>query len=392
MAFKNRIRLPFYVDRPQYPEERSVFRNAAGVTKTLSVVIRKVLDGETDWMPAPWHERLKIALSHDNVTIEGDKYLTDVVQEGDYDIDWQAFLHYPTAPAKFKVQVTPFSATNNNCMSCEEANQLSLEDDYFNNPYGEPIPLEENNEFSLNVTDNDTICCYPVVMSFTFFNTTYLDSAEIGPTGIVTIGTKSPLTSANNVLLATYKVECPNGSFDTANIYGNINGSIEGCLAPLNVTLQSSSPTSASIVWDDPDPLPVSYEWALYEAQAPGTPVLTGSEPTGGTFPVLNDLDDGTDYKFYVRSICDGGNSNWVELLFTTAVNTATCGKYRVHYDDGTGISTNSTDITFMNCNSEYETVTVFNNRSRVICAQQTSPGNPVDIINATSIDYEGLC
>lgn len=391
MPFKNRIRLPVQITKPQYPDERSVFRNAAGVTQTLSVVVRKEYLGDTDWMPEKWHERFVMALSHDNVNIEGDKYLGGVSKEGDYEINWQDFLDYPTAPAKFKVQVTPFAATNSNCMSCEEATQLNLADDTFEDAYG-PIDMQEAEAYTVNVVANDEICCYPAVISITYFNPDYLVSATITQAGLLEVETLSGLTSANNVLLVTYRVTCPNGSYDEANVYGNIEGSIAGCLSPLNVTLASLTPFTAAPQWDDPDPLPNSYEWKLFEMQTPGTPVQTGTSPTGGVFPTLTGLDDGTDYGFYVRSICDTANSNFVELLFTTPVNSDTCGQYRVHFDDGTGISSNSTDVTYLDCNGIYQTVTVFNLRSRVICAQQTTPGNPVEIINATTIDYEGLC
>lgn len=391
MAFKNRIRLPIKITRPQYPEERSTFRNANGATKTMSVVVRKTLEGETDWMPEQWHEKLKIALAHDEVNIEGDKYNTNVSQDGDYEIEWTDFLDYPTAKAKFKVQVTPFSATNNNCMTCEEATQLNLVDDtIYANVYEDS--LQEGEEYTIDVKDNDRICCYPATFSITSFNSTYLDSAEIDQNGILTIVVKSELAAANNILLVTYRVACPNGSYDEADVYGTIEGTIEGCASPTNVVLSALTPTTAAVSWDEANPVPNSYEWQLFEMQTPGTPVDSGTSAIGGVFPSLTGLDDGTDFGFYVRSVCDSGNSAWVEILFTTPVFGDTCGRYRVRYDDSTGISTNYADITYIDCNGEYQTVTVFNGRSRVICALQNSLGNPVDIINATEIEYEGLC
>lgn len=384
--------MPLQILGPQFPEEKTVFRNAAGVSKTLSVVVHKTYEGSTDWLPEKWHERLKMALAHDTVNIEGDKYLGGISQDGDYEIQWQEFLDYPTAPAKFKVQVTPFAATNSNCMSCEEATQLNLEDDTFEDVYGEPIPLQESTEYQLNVAANDEICCSPAVFSITYYDPYFIASASIDQDGILTIVINTPVTITNGVHLVTYRVTCPNGSYDEARVYGNVDGSIEECLAPLNVTLAANTAFSASPQWDDPSPLPDSYEWQLFEMQAPGVPVQTGTSPTGGVFPTLSGLDDGTDYGFYVRSVCGAGFSNWIELLFTTPVNSASCGQYRVHFNDGTGISTNSADITYLDCNSDYQTQTVFNMRSRVICALQTTPGNPVDIVNATDIDYEGLC
>jgi hypothetical protein len=276
-------------------------------------------------------------------------------------------------------------------MSCETATQLNLVDDMFEDAYG-PIDMQEGIEYSVNVAANDEICCYPSIFSIVYYDPYFIASALIDQTGLLTVIVNTPVTQSNGVRLVTYRVTCPDGSYDEADVYGNIDGSIEGCLAPLNVELASLSPFSASVEWEDPDPLPNSYEWELYEMQTPGVPVQTGTSPTGGVFPTLTDLEDGTDYGFYVRSVCDSSNSNWIELLFTTPVNSNSCGQYRVHFNDGTSISTNSVDITYLDCNSDYQFVTVFNMRSRVICALQTTPGNAVEIINATDIDYEGLC
>src|SRR5688572_11990655 len=115
MAFKNRVRLPIKLHKPQFPEETEEYRKANGVTVVLSVVIRKVYEGQTDSLPEKLHERLKIALRHDSVIIEGDKYVGAITQEGSYDIEWIDFLSKPIAQAKFKANVTPFNASNSNC-------------------------------------------------------------------------------------------------------------------------------------------------------------------------------------------------------------------------------------------------------------------------------------
>ena len=58
MTFKNRIRLPFYLSRPQFPDEKNIFRLANGVAKVQSIVIRKVYEGETDYLTEDQHQRL----------------------------------------------------------------------------------------------------------------------------------------------------------------------------------------------------------------------------------------------------------------------------------------------------------------------------------------------
>src|SRR5688500_4747561 len=99
MAFTNRVRLPFKLHKPQFVETREDYRKANGETKTLSVVIRKVYEGVTDDMSEKLHERLKIALAHDNVVVEGDRYVGVITQEADYQIEWSDFLSRPIAPA-----------------------------------------------------------------------------------------------------------------------------------------------------------------------------------------------------------------------------------------------------------------------------------------------------
>src|SRR5687767_11228562 len=99
MPFRNRIRLPFYLTRPQFPRESNVFRRADGSTKVQSVIIRKVFEGETDKLPKEIHERFIVALSHDDVTIEGKYLATGVSMDGDYEIDWLKFLDFPLANA-----------------------------------------------------------------------------------------------------------------------------------------------------------------------------------------------------------------------------------------------------------------------------------------------------
>jgi len=135
---------------------------------------------ETDWFPEQWHQQLKVALAHDEIRIEGERYLGDISQEGDYQIEWQdSPLRYPTAKAGVKVQVTPFDATNSNCVSCIDALQLSVADDELQGLYGEP--LQEDEDYAIDAAENDEICCYPAVFSLVSFNTDYLDAASIDP-------------------------------------------------------------------------------------------------------------------------------------------------------------------------------------------------------------------
>lgn len=395
MPFSNRIRLSFELKKAQFPEERNSFRKANGVTKTLSVVIRKTYQGNTDFWPEIWHQRFKIALAHDNVTVEGDRYLGAIAQDGDYTINWPDFLDYPTAPAEFKVEVTPFDATNSNCQTCEEATQLTLVDDQATGLYG--APLDEDTDYSVDTADNDTICCFPAVFSLVSFNSDYLDTATIDPTtGILSIHTGTGLTEANGLLIATYRVTCPNGGYDEANVYADIAGSVAGCLAPTDLEVVTENPTEIQYSWVEPFN-DATYEYELYLGTSPvGTPVQTGLiDITEGI--TLTGLDPNEDYFFQVRTVCESSNSNWIGIQSNTSPETEICGEYDVAFDNGSGEPHDSSVVRYRDCNGVIQATIVYNNSSVIICALQTSPGSPVYITGTAggeglTITYNGLC
>jgi hypothetical protein len=385
MPFVNRIRLPFYLSRPQYPDDRTIFRRADGSTKTISAVVRKTYEGETDQLPEKIHERLKIALLHDAVNIEGDRYVGGVSVEGDYAIDWQRFLDFPLAKAEFRVQVTPFDFSNSNCQTCEQATQLSLVDDTF------PEPLDEDTEYTINVFANDDICCSPITAEITAINADFLASASIDPlSGIVTIQTKTPLDIANGVNLLTYRVTCPNGGYDEADVFGDINGSIEACLAPLNLQITDITSESATATWEAPAPAPSNgYTWQLYNAD---TMALVDSGSTMGLTVPLTGLSEDVNYIFYVAGDCGDEQSNNVSAEFSTEISSSSCGKYRLFYNDGTGDRGNFTDVIWLNCNGVEQTFHLGNMASIIVCALEDSPGDPVDIVGATTVTYLEPC
>lgn len=393
MPFSNRIRLPMKLTRPQFSDTRNVYTKADGSTQTLSVVVQKNYEGETSWMPEKWHERLKIALSHDVISIEGDKYFGGVVEEGDYEISWEEFLDYPTAKAKFKVNVTPFDGTNANCQTCEEVSQAVAHDDTF------PSPLDENTNYTLDLAANDNICCFPATFSI-IYNSAYIDVPTIDADGTLHIHTKTGLVAANSLLLATYRITCPNGGFDDANVYADINGTVPGCLAPIGLIFNSSTTTTAELQWTNPSPIPDHYFWKLYTAANPATPVQTGDATTAAIID-LSGLTPGTDYFFYVRSQCDptdddATSSNFVSYEFTTPPVTNNCGSYEIHFNspsDPDAAHGGHININYLACDGTIQTVYVPNFIPRGICAMQTSPGTPTNISSGgVPVTYLGLC
>lgn len=394
MPFTNKIRLPLQLHSPQFPETRQTFRKANGVTKTLSVVVRKTYQMETDYMPEKWHQRLKIALAHDNVTIEGDKYLGLIAPEGDYTIEWlDTPLRYPTAKASTTVQVTPFDATNSNCQTCAEATQLSLVDDEATALYGEP--LQEDTDYVVDTAANDVICCYPAEFSLVSFNSTYLTSATIDPaTGELTIHTGTDLTSINGLLIATYRVTCPNGGYDDADVYADIEGSNPAeCLAPGGLTATGITSTQATLSWSLIPPA-AQYYYELYEGTGPIGPTVSVGLITD-EFISFDPLNPETTYYFQVRSVCGGDVSNFISTTFTTASDDEeSCGQYSITYFD----PTNMTPVVgqgWEDCNNTTQVVLINNGQTVVVCAAQVGPGNPVLLSNSNpnvTITYVGPC
>lgn len=384
MPFKNRIRLPFYVTRPQYPREANVFRRADGSTKVQSVIIRKVFEGETDNLPKEIHERFIIALSHDDVTIEGRYLSTGVSLDSDYDIDWLKFLDHPLAKAAFKVQVTPFNYSNDNCQTCEEVSQVVCEDDDIG-------VLDEDETVSVPVLENDSICCKPVTISLVTYNSDFLDSCIVSGSEIV-IHTKPSLPSANSVLLVTYRAQCPNGSYDEANVIANINGSEVACLAPTDLVITAISDIHCYISWAQPFGA-LSYEWQLYLLSDLSTQVDGGTANTTENAIDLMGLTPATQYRFYVNTVCaddDRSNSAYIDFTTDPASGTDTCGSYELFNSDPADFHIGN----YLDCNGVQQFVNIPPFHQRVVCALQNSPGTPADM----SVDFEinitylGLC
>lgn len=394
-TFINRVRLPIRVHKPQYADDKETYRDAAGNSKTLSVVVHKLYQMETDYITEQWHEKIKIALAHDNVSLEGEKYFGGLSQNDNYDIAWSDDVpNYPIAPAKVTVEVTPFDATNSNCATCDELNQISLVDDAF------PYIINENTTVTLDVIGNDSVCCYPVVFSITSFNTDFLTSASIDANGILTIHTKTGLVATNGADLVTYRATCDSGQYDEADVTGNINGTVPGCLAPTSLTEGTVNTSSCLFSWGAPSPTPDHYYWQVL------TPALAVvfSGTTGALFVTVGGLSPSTNYIFRVRSQCSGPSnstddataSNWISMPFmTTEVSQATCGSYEVTPNAGGNPGTQGF-VNYTDCNGASKSVHTNRYSTVEICALQSAPGVPIDIhvtgFTGFSVKYIGLC
>jgi hypothetical protein len=117
--FVNRVCLPVYLKEAQFPQKQTVYDRRDGRRKLLSASISKEWEMETDYLSEAIHEKLIIALSHDEVYINGKL----VTKTGDYSIDYSGILkrggvEYMKGSCKVSANVTH---RNSNCGNTCEA-------------------------------------------------------------------------------------------------------------------------------------------------------------------------------------------------------------------------------------------------------------------------------
>jgi hypothetical protein len=115
----NKVRLPFYLLRPQHLKKRTVLRQSDGVSKVLSALLEKEYELTTEQMPEVFHECMAAMLSHDNISIECPNIRESpvkVIESDSYQAQWEdeadRILH---AKAKGKLKVSTFGYSNSNC-------------------------------------------------------------------------------------------------------------------------------------------------------------------------------------------------------------------------------------------------------------------------------------
>jgi hypothetical protein len=296
----NRIRLPFYLSKPQYTSDEELYLKGNGRRVVLKSIVNKVMDGKTDYMPSQVHERLVIALKHDEVNIESETYTQEVKLNGAYEINWPEFLDYPFGWGSFKAFEEAFVARSNRCDICEVSNFLTLEDDAITEL------LEEGQSYEYNVATNDSICCSDPEFSIFSYDTDYIDTISISSIGVVSFTLKTPLASAPDKDLFTYKVTC--GELEElADVTGTVEGSLSAlCEAPSGLILTiidpASLPEEIHAEWTEPGGGPPTdgYEWYLLESD-----IEIASGTTTDTEVNINALDCEKTYQFFVRSVCD---------------------------------------------------------------------------------------
>lgn len=385
--FTNRVRLPFYLRAPQWPTTRNSFRKADGSIVNLSVVVEKTYQGVTDSMTKEFHEKLVIALSHDNVTIEGQRLDSGVVLDGDYQVSWNDFLDNPIAPAQFQVKVTPFAEVNDNCATCDSAQQLNLVDDTFPNPIGDA------GETQVNVLENDTICCFPIDAELIWFDPTYISTAILDGLGGLTVTAVAVVPVTGSIKIASYRVTCPDGSYDEADVYATFDGSGGECAPVTGLTYTHIDPSEITVESDEVSWAESgTFDWQLFECSDLGTPIDSGT--TTDSHVTFLSLDPGACYVFAIVQVCEGSNSTSESIEFDTPAPESLCGRFTISCDDGTPNRV-SYNYTYMPCSGgELVTRPITNLTDHERCMLTDSDNDPIYISAdpAITINYIGAC
>lgn len=108
------LALPIRISKPQYKQTDKIYENRNGEQIVLYATINKEYEGETDYIPEEWHEKIVTALSCDEVYINGER----VTKSDSYEIDQDNYTYSDCGirltRATFKVK-TNVTQRNSNC-------------------------------------------------------------------------------------------------------------------------------------------------------------------------------------------------------------------------------------------------------------------------------------
>ena len=119
-SYVNKIRLPMYLRSPQYPSTEKGYQKSNGDFVKLSERINEEWLLEVGWIPGTWHKALKIALSHDYISVDNsaNSGLNEFVYcNQPYDILWEKRRWpYPLAKGATKLfKQINLCSVNSNC-------------------------------------------------------------------------------------------------------------------------------------------------------------------------------------------------------------------------------------------------------------------------------------
>jgi len=113
----NAIRLPMYAVNPAFDIEQKTYVRSNGVRTKVFARLAKKYKFVTDFLPEEIHQKLVVALNHDNVLIAtSTDYQLECTFENEYNQDFPSIMQGMNVwPADFQVYETPFNEINNNC-------------------------------------------------------------------------------------------------------------------------------------------------------------------------------------------------------------------------------------------------------------------------------------
>jgi hypothetical protein len=116
-SFSNRIRLPIYFKNPEFQNRQKVYVRSDGTRKKLFARLAKKWVGLIDMATEEVHQKLIVALSHDNVIFVTDNdYGLYCTFEDEYNQEFPNVMQGINVwTANFSVMETPFDEVNNNC-------------------------------------------------------------------------------------------------------------------------------------------------------------------------------------------------------------------------------------------------------------------------------------
>lgn len=116
-GYENIIRLPIYFKNPVIQNEQKVYVRSNGTRQKLYAKLAKKWLGLVDMATEEVHQKLVVALSHDNITFTTDNnYVLECTFEDEYNPDFPPVMQGINVwTANFNVMETPFDEVNNNC-------------------------------------------------------------------------------------------------------------------------------------------------------------------------------------------------------------------------------------------------------------------------------------
>jgi hypothetical protein len=113
----NAIRLPMYAVNPAFDIEQKTYVRSNGVRTKVFARLAKKYKFVTDFLTEELHQKLVVALNHDNVLIAtSTDYQLECTFENEYNQDFPSIMQGMNVwPADFQVYETPFNEINNNC-------------------------------------------------------------------------------------------------------------------------------------------------------------------------------------------------------------------------------------------------------------------------------------